>query len=87
MFVIKTNRKFIFHPDEAHICARLNLTVLYTHFLGFEKISSFSSTPKGSLWFNRKMFVNGENKRKSIFNPFEAHILSWLDISVLYISF
>jgi hypothetical protein len=33
------------------------------------------------------MFAHGETNQKSLFHPREAHILSWIDVSVLYINF
>jgi predicted RNA-binding protein associated with RNAse of E/G family len=34
---MKTARKYVFHPRGAHILSQLNVLVLYTFFLGFEK--------------------------------------------------
>jgi hypothetical protein len=47
MFVMKTSRKFAFHPHETHIHARLNITILYTIFVGFEIYQVSAQNSKG----------------------------------------
>jgi hypothetical protein len=52
------------------------------YFLRFSKISSF-----GSKSILPKNVCSRWKSQKSIFHPREARILSWLDISILYINF
>jgi hypothetical protein len=62
LFMTKTSRKSIFCPPEAHILAQLDIMVLYTNFLRFQKISSFGSKPKvANLLFYWRTFVHDEN--------------------------
>jgi hypothetical protein len=44
--VTKIGQKFIFHPREAHILARLDIIVLYT-VVEVLKILNFDAKPKG----------------------------------------
>jgi hypothetical protein len=62
LFVIKIGRKSAFHPREAPILTRLDITVLYIVVWGFWKILSFGQKPKEvSFWFYKKMYVCDEN--------------------------
>jgi hypothetical protein len=71
LFIVKMHRKYIFHPSESYILAQLHITVSYTIFLSFWKISSFSSKPKAlSHRFYWKMSVHSKNKQTiSIWSP------------------
>jgi hypothetical protein len=55
-------------------------------FLGFEKYRDSAQNSKELVFdfTKKKTFVHHENKPK--FHPHEAHILSQLDVSVLYIN-
>jgi hypothetical protein len=85
---MKNGQKSIFHPCEAHIIARLDITMMYTSVLMFWKYQISVQNRKGlAFGFNEKCLFTVKTGRKSIFHPREAHILSRLDILVLYINF
>jgi hypothetical protein len=81
---MKTSRKYVFHPCEAHIPVRLENTVLYISFLGFEKCRVLAQNLKGlAFGFIEKHLFTVKASQKLVFHACEAHILSWLDITVL----
>jgi hypothetical protein len=88
VFTIKIGRKSVFHPREAPILTRLDITVLYIVVWGFWKILSFGQKPKEvSFWFYKKCMFATKTGRKSVFHLHEAHIFARLDIMVLYTIF
>jgi hypothetical protein len=82
----KTGRKSVFHPHEAHILARLDITLLYTMFLWLWKISNFGSRPKRvNLHFYLKICVHGENGSKiCIPSPWDLYSVSVRYFSVVH---
>jgi hypothetical protein len=60
--------------------------VIYNFFLGFENYRVLAQNSKGlTFGFTDKRLFTVKMGQKSIFEPREAHILSRLDILVLYI--
>jgi hypothetical protein len=66
LFTVKMGQKIIFHLCEPHIFAPLDITILYTIFLGFEKYRVSSQQAKGlvSLHLFLQMSVHNENGLK-----------------------
>jgi hypothetical protein len=85
---MKAGRKSVFHPCVANILARLELTVLYTICLRFQKISSFGSKLKGvCLWFYGQTSVHIENGPKiHISSPWGSYYIS-IRLLMLYTNF
>jgi hypothetical protein len=71
---MKTSQKSLFHPREAHILARLDITVLDTFFEVFKNIAFQLKTKGVSLRFYQKSLFTVKMDRKSIFHPHKAHI-------------
>jgi hypothetical protein len=46
LFMIKNGQKYVFHPREAHILNRLDITELYTIFCGFKKYRILAQNQK-----------------------------------------
>jgi hypothetical protein len=68
--------------------ARLDITVLYTIFLGFKKLQASTQSPKGlDVGFTEKRLFTPKTRQKFVLHLYEARILSLLDISVVYINF
>jgi hypothetical protein len=61
----------------------------YREFVGdFENYRVSTQNPKGlAFGFTKKHLFTGKTRQKSIFHPYEAHILSRLNGSLLYINF
>jgi hypothetical protein len=75
---MKTARKSVFHPHDAHILVWLYITVLYIIFCGFEKYPVSSQNPKEfAFGFTEKHLFAGKTYHKSIFHPREANIFFW----------
>jgi hypothetical protein len=90
MSTVKTSQKSVFHPCQAHILSRLDVLVLYIFFWeeGFQKYQVSAQNPKAlAFGFTEKCMSTVKTSRKSVFHSREAHILSWIDVSVLYINF
>jgi hypothetical protein len=47
LFTAKTCQQFVFHLNEVHIIARLDLMMLYPNFYGFEKYRVSAQNLKG----------------------------------------
>jgi hypothetical protein len=76
MFTTKTSRKSIFHPHEAHNRARLDITMMYIFFGGFEKYRILAQNPKGlAFGIIKKCLFTTKSARQSVFHPRKAHIL------------
>jgi hypothetical protein len=57
-------------------------------FRGFEKYRASGQNSKGlAFGFTEKCLFMVKTSRKYVLHPHEAHILSLLDVSVLYINF
>jgi hypothetical protein len=88
MFAVKTSWKFVFHPHEAYNLSRLDASMLYINFWGFEKYWASAQNPKRvSLQFYWKCMFTMKTGWKSVFHPRGAHIIARLDIMLLYINF
>jgi hypothetical protein len=83
-FVLPTNvyscwngSKIIFYLSEAHILAWLDITVLYTVFLGLKKFWVWAHDPKGlAFGFIKKYLFTVKICQKSVFHPSEIHIIA-----------
>jgi hypothetical protein len=85
---MKISQKFIFHPCESHILSQLNITTLYTIFWDFKKYRVLAQKPKGLAFrFTDKCSFTVKTGQKSVFYPLKAHVMSQLNISMLYINF
>jgi hypothetical protein len=47
LLTVKISRKSVFHPHETHILSRIDISVLYNFFRGFEKYRISTQNPKG----------------------------------------
>jgi hypothetical protein len=84
-------RKTLENPyfsHEVHILARLDITVIVYNLNEVLKILIFGSKQIGiSFWFYPKRLFTTKTSEKSVFHPCDGHIISRLDVSVLYIYF
>jgi hypothetical protein len=86
-FTLKTYQKSIFYLYDAHILARLDVTVFYTIFLGFEKYRASAQKLKGlAFCFTIKCLFTVKTGQKYVFHLHKVYILHQLDASVLYIN-
>jgi hypothetical protein len=86
--VAKTSQKFVFHLCETHILAWLDISMLYIIFRGFKKYQVWCQKLNSlGLGFTEKYLFVTKIDRKSVFQPHEAHVLSWLEVSVMYTNF
>jgi hypothetical protein len=84
MFTVKTSQKLIFLLREAYILSQLDITVLYTIFLGFGKYQVSTENPKGlafGLTENHLFMI--KISQKYVFHHHDAHNLSRLDVLVM----
>jgi hypothetical protein len=79
--MMKTYRKSIFDTREPIFF--LDITMMYTIFLGFENIEFRLKTKRGlDFSFTGKRLFMAKTHQKPVFHPCEAHILARLDITV-----
>jgi hypothetical protein len=69
--MVKMGQKSVFHPHDAHILDRLNITVLYIIFLGFQKYLISAQIPKGLA----KRLLTAKMDKKFVFHLREVYIL------------
>jgi hypothetical protein len=86
---VKTDQNYVFLGRKVQILDMLHIMVMYISFYGFKYFFQFSAQNPNGLFFgiNEKRLFVVKIDRKSLFLGRKIHILDWLHIMVLYISF
>jgi hypothetical protein len=88
LFTTRTFQKTVFLPREFYILSMLDVLVMYINFRGFKKYRvSTQILNRVTLQVYQKMSVHGNVFWKFIFHPHETHILTRLDVIILYTIF